>query len=192
MLAAGLSFERVQVSLQLPLQLRHVPDGRHVRKTAKIREEKQKGRMDEEARRGRLDSKFKIQQMASRTPFRERSAAANAAILSPSGAPRRKRTLASPGKNMFSNAKNPDLMLGASSEKNASAVLDEWSALSVEERMHESSDQTFLSPGPMTRNRRASKTPARKISPTQVAKPSSPLQPPSPGGISAPVFSPVR
>lgn len=43
-----------------------------------------------------------------------------------------KRTLASPGKNMFSNAKNPALMLGFSNtniEDNAAAVLDEWSAL---------------------------------------------------------------
>jgi len=43
-----------------------------------------------------------------------------------------KRKLASPGKNMFSNAKNPDMMLGfsnTSDQENATAVLDEWSAL---------------------------------------------------------------
>jgi len=79
-----------------------------------------------------------------------------------------KRKLASPGKNMFSNAKNPDMMLGfsnTSDQENATAVLDEWSALSIEER----SENPF-SPGPLTRNRRKSvtdstikKTPAKAI-----------------------------
>ena len=43
-----------------------------------------------------------------------------------------KRTLASPGKNMFANAKNPGMMLGSNTESHASEVLDEWSALRQE------------------------------------------------------------
>jgi hypothetical protein len=78
---------------------------------------------------------------------------------------------------MFANAKNPDLMLGfENTDSSAAVVLDEWSALSVEERVEEA---PFVSPGPMTRNRRKSvgapssavkKTPARasrKVSPTK-------------------------
>ena len=37
---------------------------------------------------------------------------------------------------MFANAKNPDLMLGfENTDSSAAVVLDEWSALSVEERV---------------------------------------------------------
>jgi hypothetical protein len=44
------------------------------------------------------------------------------------GATGRKRTLASPGKNAFSNAKNPEMLLGVTSPS-ATAGLDEWSSL---------------------------------------------------------------
>lgn len=85
---------------------------------------------------------------------------------------------------MFSNAKNPALMLGFSNtniEDNAAAVLDEWSALSIEERA-----ENPFSPGPMTRNRCKSvtgsaikKTPAKPV----MARAESP--------VSMPTFEPV-
>jgi hypothetical protein len=68
-------------------------------------------------------------------------------------------------------------MLGfENTDSNAAAVLDEWSVLSTEERLVSA---PFVSPGPVTRNRRrscedpgsaAKKTPARasrKVSPTK-------------------------